>query len=199
MICEGPLPLPDFFIDHVAQLHVAQLQDIIVGIASLWLRLVHAEISWQRTLVSWYHGIVHLVVHPRSPILHLTSCLPSTSAVVGYAQGWFSTDTLPHHSGAMQCNAELHGFELVDNPGLIFYAPHHSAISRELHNPILHSYELIALTSTTAPTLHPKTSNNILLNYTSQYIVTLFSTQYTQYTVQHNNNILKVYFVYEGF
>ena len=54
MICEGPLPLPDFFIDHVAQLHVAQLQDIIVGIASLWLRLVHAEISWQRTLVSWY-------------------------------------------------------------------------------------------------------------------------------------------------
>ena len=105
MICEGPLPLLDFFIDHVAQLHVAQLQDIIVGIASLWLRLVHAEISWQRTLVSWYHGIVHLVVHPRSPILHLTSCLPSTSAVVGYAQGRFSTDTSPHHSGAMQCNA----------------------------------------------------------------------------------------------
>ena len=105
MICEGPLPLLDFFIDRVAQLHVAQLQDIIVGIASLWLRLVHAEISWQRTLVSWYHGIVHLVVHPRSPILHLTSCLPSTSAVVGYAQGRFSTDTSPHHSGAMQCNA----------------------------------------------------------------------------------------------
>ena len=170
MICEGLLPLLDFFINHVAQLHVAQLQDIIVGIASLWLRLVHAEISWQRTLVSWYRPprCPPQISNPPSHFLpSFHQCCSRIRA--GSVLHWHLTS--PQWCNAMQCNAELHGFELVDNPGLIFYAPHHSAISRELHNPILHSYELIALTSTTAPTLHPKTSYNILLNCTSQYII----------------------------
>ena len=160
-----------------------------------WYRIIVVHVSARWNIMAAHTGI--MVSWYRPPRCPPQISNPPSHFLPSFHQccSWIRAGSVLHwhltspqwcnamQCNAMQCNAELHGFELVDNPGLIFYAPHHSAISRELHNPILHSYELIALTSTTAPTLHPKTSNNILLNC----------------TVQYNNNILKVYFVYEGF
>ena len=67
-------------------------------------------VSWYRP--HWYHGIV-LLVHPRSPILHLTSCLLALHCALGYAQGCSSTDT--SSPLLIECDA-VHAFDLVDNP-----------------------------------------------------------------------------------
>ena len=116
-------PLADFFIDHDSS-REPQLQDIIVGIASLLSVVSHhcgimlGEISWQRgimvssSLISWYRP-------PRPPQISNppSHFLPSGTPLCSWVRAGFvgrsSTDT--YSPLLTECNAK-HGFDLVDNP-----------------------------------------------------------------------------------
>ena len=116
-------PLADFFIDHDSS-REPQLQDIIVGIASLLSVVSHhcgimlGEISWQRgimvssSLISWYRP-------PRPPQISNppSHFLPSGTPLCSWIRAGFvgrsSTDT--YSPLLTECNAK-HGFDLVDNP-----------------------------------------------------------------------------------
>ena len=92
--------------------HVVQLQDIIVGITTLWFVCAlknhgKARHCYQGIVHGIVQGIVHLVsrYHPPHRPSPISNHPPShfrpsfDQAVVGYALGWFCTDTSPQYKG----------------------------------------------------------------------------------------------------
>ena len=141
---------------------------MMFGITAILFWAVTGRANWYHGIMhnGWYHGIMDhgwyhgkfLLLHPISPILHLTSCPPplcSTSTIRNDTSPPPLTLCTVQRCMLLSWLTTIHGSMVDNNPWYRgwqqsgWFSKRHSRIAAiSSDNPILLSEELIALTST---------------------------------------------------